>query len=45
MFFGKHIYYGWHSMQMRGDRKRQQEPLEDDSTMQVAESRVNDINS
>jgi len=38
-------YYGWYSNRMRGDRKRQQESAERDSTRQVAEGRVIDIKS
>jgi len=36
-------YYGWYSNRMRGDRRRRQELDEEDSTSQVADSRV--INS
>lgn len=38
-------YYGWYSNRMRGDRKRQQEPTEQDSTIQVTGSRVIEIKS
>ena len=36
-------YYGWYSNRMRGDRKRRQDPVEEDSTRQVSDSGVINI--